>query len=308
MGLVSPGRGPSWGTEVSNEPGKQVWLSGRPAHRRAPLERFSVNGAEFEYETCGAGEPLVLIHGVIIGDACAPLLAEAQLTSRYQVAHYHRRGHIGSPAHRGAFSIADQASDALAVIRHVAGGRAHVAGHSYGGTIALQLALDAPESVHSLSLLEAGAGPGGPAADAVAPIRAAYEAGDKAGSMDAFLALAIGPGYREIIDKTLPSGWFEQSAADLDTLFQVEGPSLREWEFTADHASRVHQPVLLVVGAQSPPYRMENHALLQQWLPQAEPFVLPGAAHGLQMENPSGMAAALVSFLASHPMPVSTPA
>ena len=93
------------------------------------MERFSANGAELEYETVGTGEPLVLIHGALIGESCAPFLAEPALTSRYQVTNYHRRGYLGSSAHDGPCSIAQQAADALAVIGHVAGGRAHVLGH-----------------------------------------------------------------------------------------------------------------------------------------------------------------------------------
>ena len=152
------------------------------------MKKLHVNGGELEYETVGSGEPLVLIHGAMIGDAFKPLLAEPALTSRYQVTHYHRRGFLGSTPHNGPFSIADQAADALAVVRHVAGGKAHVAGHSYGGAVALQLAWTAPEAVHSLTLLE-----GGPAEPAdeeaffaeVPPIMATYESGDKAAALDA---------------------------------------------------------------------------------------------------------------------------
>jgi pimeloyl-ACP methyl ester carboxylesterase len=281
------------------------------------MERFSVNGAEFEYETVGSGEPLVLIHGVIIGDACAPLLAEPALTSRYQVTNYHRRGFLGSSRHTGPFSIAQQATDALAVIRHVAGGRAHVAGYSYGGAIALQLALDAPEAVHSLSILEVGlAVPAAVPSTAAVASRAAraamYESGDKAGAADAFLSMAIGPSYRASIDRTLTPGWFEQAVADLDTLFQVEGPARAEWQFTEELSRPISQPVLSVVGAESGPesgvFARESHALLEQWLPQAEAFVLPGATHGLQMQNPRGMAEGLAGFLARHPMPAKSPA
>lgn len=254
----------------------------------------------------GSGEPIVLIHGVIIADAGAPLLSQAALTGRYEVTHYHRRGFAGSQPHTGAFSMAEQAADALAVIRHVAGGRAHVVGHSYGGSIALQLALDAPESVLSLSLLEAGIGasmaqaPGD--GEALAAIRSAYKAGNRAAAVDGFLRLAISTGYRESLDKSLAPGWFEQSVADLDTLFQVEGPARAEWPFNAEAARRISQPVFLAVGAESPETRSEDHALFQAWLPQAESFVLAGASHGMQMQNPAEMAEALAAFLARHPM------
>jgi pimeloyl-ACP methyl ester carboxylesterase len=44
-----------------------------------------------------------------------------------------------------------------------------------------------------------------------------------------------------------------------------------------------------------------RHQLLLDWLPQVEPFVLPGATHLLQIENPAGMAEGLASFFARHP-------
>ena len=60
------------------------------------MERISANGAEFEVEQAGTGEPLLLIHGSIIGDAYEPLLSESALTSRYRLIQYHRRGFCGS--------------------------------------------------------------------------------------------------------------------------------------------------------------------------------------------------------------------
>lgn len=44
--------------------------------------------------------------------------------------------------------------DCANLLRELNVERAHVVGHSYGGVIALQLALDAPGIVHSMSLLE----------------------------------------------------------------------------------------------------------------------------------------------------------
>ena len=81
-------------------------------------------------------------------------MRQPALTDRYRVLNYHRRGFAGSTAGSEPASIADHAADALALMRHVGFERAHVVGHSLGGAIALQLALDAPEAVRSLVLLE----------------------------------------------------------------------------------------------------------------------------------------------------------
>ena len=59
-----------------------------------------------------------------------------------------------------------------------------------------------------------------------------------------------------------------------------------------------------MVGAESAPLFYEGNELLRHWFPQAETFVLPGAAHPLQMMNPTGMSEALAGFFARHPLPV----
>ena len=50
----------------------------------------------------------------------------------------------------------------------------------------------------------------------------------------------------------------------------------------------------------------ERQELLLSWLPSAESFELPGATHLLHVENPRGMADALASFFARHPLASST--
>ena len=105
--------------------------------------------------------------------------------------------------------IGQQAADARALLRHLGITRAHIAGHSYGAAIALQWALDAPDEVQSLALLEAPlfeAIPSGPTFwEGVAAVRTdLYERGDKLGATDAFLTGVVGAEYRQVIATSLP--------------------------------------------------------------------------------------------------------
>ena len=118
------------------------------------MERARVNGVELEYEVAGSGEPVLLLHGGLLADENGPLLEQPALTDDYKVINYHRRGFAGSEHPPGKAQIADQVADAHAMLAELGVERTHVVGHSLGGVIGIQLALDHPEQVHTLALLE----------------------------------------------------------------------------------------------------------------------------------------------------------
>jgi pimeloyl-ACP methyl ester carboxylesterase len=276
-------------------------------------DRGPVDGGELEYEVRGSGEPVLLIHGAMLADAFTPLLAQPTLTDHYRLIHYHRRGFAGSCRHAGPCGMSQQAVDARALLDHLGVYRAHVVGHSYGGAIALQLALDAPERVASLALLEP-AGIVAPSREAFAQEVLAfsderYARGDKSGAVELFLQGVCGPQMREVADQALPPGAYDQAAADADTFFLFEGPALGEWRFGPAEAARITQPVLLMLGAETDavtPMFGEMNAALAEWLPHAEPVQLPRATHALQMMNPAGTAELLTAFFARHPKATAT--
>ena len=247
---------------------------------------------------------MVCIHGAFIPDTFQPLLSEPSLTGRYRLISYHRRGYADSSRTAEPLSIARQAADCRALLRHLGVERAHVAGHSYGGAIALQLALDTPDMVHTLALLE----PALMVGESAHAYRASLEQGSerywKEGAgvvVDAFLE-ARWPGYRTPLDQVLP-GAFDQAVIDAGTTFEHELPGLLDWRFTEADARRVSQPTLSVLGGDSDNLVSrfgETHRWLLAMLPHAEGFVLSGATHFLQLEDPDGMAEGLLAFWSRH--------
>src|SRR5436190_8247503 len=201
------------------------------------MKRATVDGIELEYEIRGDGEPVVLVHAGVYGGWFKPLMEEPALIGRFRVIRYHRAGYAGSSRVAGPVSIADHASHLRALMRHLGIERAHIAGHSSSGNIALQLALDAPQTVQSLALLEPAllAVPSGPqvAREVLAPALQRYGAGDKAGAVETFLQGVAGPDCRAVLEKVLP-GAFEEAVADADTFFGQELPALRQWSFSRE--------------------------------------------------------------------------
>jgi pimeloyl-ACP methyl ester carboxylesterase len=268
------------------------------------LEKASLDGAELEYEVSGTREPVVFIHGAFIADAFRPLLSEPSLAGHHRLILYHRRGYAGSSRASGPLSVARQSADCRALLRHLGMERAHVAGHSYGGDVALQLALDTPSVVHSLALLEPGLMVGASAQDYRESLARGVERYREAGTavvVDEFLQ-ARWPGYRATLEGVLP-GAFAQAVADAETWFEREASGQLAWRFGEEEARRISQPTLSVLGGESDALWSrfgETHRQLLAWLPHAEGFVLPGTTHFLQIQDPRGMAEALAAFWARH--------
>jgi pimeloyl-ACP methyl ester carboxylesterase len=276
----------------------------------AMLNRISVNGTELEYELrgTGAGEPVVLIHWGVAATWAEPLLDQAALTSRYQLLSYHRAGFAGSGRLDVPPAMATHAAHCYQLMRELGITRAHIVGHSSSVPVALQLALDAPDAVHTLTLMEA-ARPAAPTdaerqfgTDVIFPAVQRYRAGDKAGAVDIFFHGVFGPGYRAALEAGLP-GAFEQAVADADAFFTQEMPALWQWPFTENDAHRIQQPVLLVLGTASTALFAGRQKLLQQWLPNAEPLDLPGLTHLLHAQDPAAVADGLSGFFTRHPIP-----
>ncbi len=192
------------------------------------MQLIEINGVKLDILDRGSGEPVVFVHGAM-GDEAFAVLEESVLTSSYRLIHYHRRGWGRSELPKAPVSISQQAADCIALLRHLGIERAHLVGQSLGGVICLQTALDAPELVHSLALLEAAL----PSVLFNSPEFGAamekagsfYSSGDKAGAIDTFGREVGGADFRAAFDRNLPPGNFDRWVADADTNLQADGPA-----------------------------------------------------------------------------------
>src|SRR5713101_302694 len=259
------------------------------------MQRAAFDGIELEYELTGHGDPVLLIHGSHVARSYLELSAQPELTDRYTLIRYHRRGHLGSTPPGGPMSIANQADDARGLLDYLGVTRAHVVGHSSGGTIALQLAADAPDRIQSLVLMEP-AVLQVPRAEAVKELDAYAEERHRQGVWEAAEDLFLGdPRDRASLARSVPGG-IEQALRDMDTYFSVEMPAVDTWDFDAVDAKRIAGPVLYVLGGDTQPLYVEILDLIRQWLPQTERAVIPGATHLLHMQQPATVAGELRQF------------
>ena len=272
------------------------------------MELADVGRTELEIHDHGSGEPVVFIH--TMRDEWYAVLAEPALAERYRLVHYHRRGFGDSSTDGVPLSIAEHAADCRAVLTHLGIERAHVAALSGAGTIQLQLALDFPEVVHSLAVLE----PVLPVVterfnqesseleDVLALAMPLLEAGRVAEGIDTLFRYLCGPTYREEFDRHLPAGWFDRILTDWDTAAQHDFAAMNAWAFDAQDAARIAAPVLNLKGEHSTAEHQACHDAIRDWIPHAENAVLPDTGHAMPQTNPTGTAEVLAGFFARHPM------
>jgi pimeloyl-ACP methyl ester carboxylesterase len=268
------------------------------------VEIAKVNGVELEYEVIGSGEPVLLISPVL-ADGFLPLVAEPVLADRYQLIRYHKRGWVGSTHSPPPMSIADHAVDATALLDHLGVPRAHIAGHSSGAAVAAQLALNHPERVRTLILLELSllSVPSGEAFfQQVGPAFEAYANGDHEGALAIFMGAVSGLDWatcRVALDELLP-GAVELAIKDADTFFGIELPALTEWTFGPAEAAAISQPVLSVLGTETQPLWVDVADFLRSSLPHVEDCTIDGVGHLLHIQRPEPVARAMAEFLARN--------
>ena len=124
---------------------------------KAPRDEWvTVDDLSFHYRDWGgSGQPILLLHGLAstchIWDLVAPILAQD-----HAVIALDQRGHGESAKPNYGYDFASVSKDVIAVIEQLFTTPPIVVGHSWGGSVALELAVAAPESVKGMAWVDGG--------------------------------------------------------------------------------------------------------------------------------------------------------
>src|SRR5574342_201873 len=220
------------------------------------MPRLATDGRIVSYEDSGAGPVALLLHGSP-GNAKAWARVGERLANRYRVIAPDLPGYgeTTPQATPGGATVGYAAALIEALIRDV-GAPAVVAGHSYGGVVALAVALRSRVSVGALALFE-------PVAVPVLAMAGEMETFAAAKTiLDAYLA-SFGDGKERAIE-TMVDFWFGPGAFERmpapvtayllrSTAANVEDvrATFRE-VYSADAFRALSMPVVTVVGDRSP--------------------------------------------------------
>ncbi len=231
--------------------------------------------------------PVVLLHGA--GGSRLDWPAALRRMPGAQVWTLDLPGHGRSPG-AGRTTVADYARDVQAFLDAAQIARAVVVGHSMGGAIAQQLALDYPERVAGLVLIVTGS-------------RLPVEP-----SLPERVLATPAAAIRWIVERAWhPATPAAQLALACERLGQTS-PAVLSGDFLAcqafDVRGREHQigvPVL-VIGAAGDRMVFPDFSLtLAERIPHAQLLIIEGAGHMVTLERPAEVARAIREWLGEQP-------
>lgn len=248
-----------------------------------------VNGTRLFYEERGKGGPIACIHG---GGGTALMWADAvkELSRLGRVIAYDRRGCTRSerPERYESTTVAEHSDDAAALLDALEAAPAVVIGRSYGGAVAVDLALRHPDRVRALVLLEG---------DALGLSPAAREW--TRGIRDRLRAVATADGidavYEALVAEVLGEEAWRSFPEDVRrTLSDNGGALLAELHYVdeplpdAAAFATIDKPALLVAASESPPRQREMTEAMASALPNAT-SALVGGGHLIDPAGPEVM-------------------
>src|SRR4051812_28200469 len=261
------------------------------------VELVRAHGLEIAYRRIGDGPPLVLVHAAADdGRAWQPQFA---LADEFTVVAWDEPGAGASSDLPADFGLSDYAGCLAALIEAIGLGPAHVAGISWGGTVAQELYRGHAELVATLILADTYAGRKGSLPQEEVRARVA-------GVLNSL------QGPQELSDSTLP-GLFaggppaeflpllEEMAAAVrpeslkNVLLVMAGADLR------DVLPSIAVPSLLIWGERDVRSPLSVAHDFEQAIPDAQLVVIPGAGHMSNLERPGPFTLAVREFCRAHP-------
>ncbi|MGB3485839.1 MAG: 4-carboxymuconolactone decarboxylase [Mycobacterium sp.] len=255
---------------------------------------LTITGTDFG----GPAEAPLLLLGPSLGTSAATLWATAarRLAARFRVIAWDLPGHGSTPAHTTGFAIADLAAAVVALVDRVEPAATfHYAGDSVGGCVGLQLALDSPNRIRTVSVLCSGAaiGTADSWADRAATVRASGTSALLATQPQRWFAAGFVETHPDV-SSTLLHALRDTDAESYALLCEALG----RFDVT-DRLGEISSPVLCVAGAQDVATPVESLSRIVSGVSDGALVVVDGVGHLAPAEMPLKVA----DLIAAHAAP-----
>jgi len=253
-----------------------------------------IQDGELFFEATGTGEPIFLIHAGF-SDHRDWTYQIKDLCKQFRVIAYDQRGAGKSSIPTSAFW---PAADLKSLMDHLTISKATLIGHSVGGTVALDFALQYPERVSSLILIASGLN--------------GYAWSEKYQVW--FQSIWNVPQADTMTKQTLSASFYSISLSNQNIKSEIEKitreniakmltwKSLDVRSFAAEPISKLHAlniPALVVYGSQDSHDIKQIAQLFHNYLPNVQTKEIPNADHLLNFSNPTELNTLIVDFLSN---------
>jgi 3-oxoadipate enol-lactonase len=257
---------------------------------------ITVNGISVNYTLEGpASGPVITMSNSLASNLSMWEPQMTVLTSHYRVLRYDTRGHGGTDATAGPYSLDELSEDVRALLRALGITRTHFIGLSMGGMIGQIIAIKYPQMLQSLVLCDT---------MSRVPIEAKPMWDDR-------IHTAETGGMEPLVEPTL-ARWFtepfrQKGSPVLDqvrTMIRSTPPrgytgcchAIAALNLT-DHLKAITLPTLIIVGEDDPATPVAASHVIHEQIRGSELVILKSAAHLSNLEQPEAFNQALTAFL-----------
>src|SRR5213079_3586006 len=273
--------------------------------------QMDLHGHRVDYRVAGQGPPVVLIHGMVISSRHWESVA-LRLADAYTVIAPDLIGHGDSATPRGDYSIGAHATSIRDMLAVSGVERATIVGHSLGGGVAMQFFYQFPQRTERLALISSGglgrevspllrgaALPGASALLSLAArprlVNALWDGGERLrerGSGKGVYLQAIARALRPLQQPGAREAFVHTLRAVIDVRGQRVSATDRLYLLA-------RMPTLIVWGERDHTIPIEHGRAAHAAIPHSRFATLPRAAHFPHLEDPEGLSAVLLEFLAT---------
>lgn len=265
------------------------------------MAHFDGRGFRIHYVEQGVGPAVVFAHGFVMDHTMfAPQFED--LPDDHRCVAWDMRGHGQSDCPPGPWTMQDTVVDLIQFIEGTDTAPCHLVGMSWGGMIAVRVALQREDLVRSLTLIDT-------SADAEDP--------EKVEQYTAFQEILSSEGLTdELVEGTLPMFYAQKYLEDepegvavhirraqrMPTEALVEGlRALIERDSVVDRLGDIRVPALVIHGEEDAAIPMTQAEKMAEGIPDAELLRIPEAGHTTPLEAPDIVNEALAKLLERAP-------
>ncbi len=263
------------------------------------MPRYDGRGFKINYIEQGKGPVVVFAHGFCMDHTMYAAQFE-DLPETYRCIAWDMRGHGRSECPPGPWTMQDLVVDLISFIEGMNAAPCHLIGMSWGGMIAVRVAIQREDLVRSLVLVDTSADQEPPE---VAEVYRGFQQQivENDGMPDDLatgtLPIFYGPTFSEANPDTLK--YHVEREQDMPTTALVQGlEALLGRDSVVDRLGEIRVPTLVIHGEADAAIPIARGEQLADGIPGAELIRVPDAGHSTPLETPDVVNEALAGFFA----------